>query len=201
MSFNRVHGTFDFLCNLKAKLWIALWVAVFVNLSHFVSSFHAENLASPVWSSLGDEELSSSTSAAGFIAEVSRDRRGAWSRRNPKNLLLSDRGSSQEPIEADVHRLRSNIVNLFSTVRNSFSNESLKQNVRDMIIERFVKLRLETWTHRFNATEMKFLASTSQNPSNAHISPQLRQSHIGNMGRSSRQIARNFFPWPLINPN
>ncbi|XP_074596762.1 uncharacterized protein LOC141851862 [Brevipalpus obovatus] len=60
-------------------------------------------------------------------------------------------------IEADMKRLRWNIVHHFSNVRNSFANLTSKENVQNVIIDKFVKLRLETWTHRFNATEMKFL--------------------------------------------
>uniref|UniRef100_T1JSU4 Peptidase M28 domain-containing protein n=1 Tax=Tetranychus urticae TaxID=32264 RepID=T1JSU4_TETUR len=69
----------------------------------------------------------------------------------------SDNLISENFLEADVRSLRSNLVNHFSSPRNSFANETAKQIVRKFIIDKFVKLRLETWTHKFNATEMKFL--------------------------------------------
>ncbi|XP_053210166.1 uncharacterized protein LOC128393957 [Panonychus citri] len=65
--------------------------------------------------------------------------------------------NSEQLIEADIKSLRYNLVNHFSSPRNSFANDTLKQNARRVIIDKFVKLRLETWTHKFNATEMRFL--------------------------------------------
>lgn len=60
---------------------------------------------------------------------------------------------------ADLNKIKLLLYNNFSEVRNSFRNQTAKGRSQQVILNEFLKVKLETWTHKFRASEMLLLVS------------------------------------------
>ena len=62
-------------------------------------------------------------------------------------------------LDVSVDRLREDLRDYFSDIRDTFAGNGYKETARKLIIDRFQHLHYDTWTHNFTANEMRFMVT------------------------------------------
>lgn len=75
-----------------------------------------------------------------------------------RNSLPKSNEAVFSPV-ADMRRMRHSLLNLFALPRNEYTNFTIKNIVRQAIIDEFLENDLQTYTHKFSAIEMTYLVS------------------------------------------
>lgn len=83
------------------------------------------------------------------------DKHSLWIKRNSS---ANEDAEAFSPV-ADVSRMKNHLLSLFALPRNEYTNFTLKNIVRQAIIDEFLANNLRTYTHKFAASEMSYLVS------------------------------------------
>jgi len=81
---------------------------------------------------------------------------GSFLIRSRRDTQFDDIIDPFDYLKSGKEHLQNDLVNNFSSSRNNFVDQKSKEQSRKVIIDRFRRLKYDTWTHNFTAKEMKF---------------------------------------------